>query len=774
MVPDIDREKCICRLPCVVPSAGYSADKRSSVDITQADGDIAGEDFIAGLCGVLRTAIVHQDGNTPPLLADIYPRCPIFAADSADIYPMGVWVWHMHTTVFPLLYLVRRLPASNTGICRCDKLFIICKEETVTALVQSNRSGIGSPNLQQSMTHSHSITRPEDTPVKMEDIRVSGKRPPGGWHPGPLNSEFEKQFAQYCGTADAVSCANGTQALHVIWAALGIKPAVPVFADINPETYNLDPNRVEDLLRQHSDIKTVLLVNLYGLPADVEAFQTLKEKYGLTIVEDCAQSHGAAYRDKRTGSLFDAAAFSFYATKNVYCGEGGCVFSATPNTHGIARKLINHGRKDGYEHDMIGYNYRMTEIQCVIGLMHCLMPMRILPARIENAVKVPHVPDGYTHVYHQYVIRAPHRDKLKAYLHDMNIQANIVYPIPNHKQEAYISHFPEMKNLSLSLAEQACQEVLSLPVQPFLTEADCKYVSDAVSDFYRTVGVIGTGYLGRFHVQKYQMCPKSELAVAKEFGCTAFSSPAELLKHTELVSIAVPSSLHYEIAKQALQSGVHTLIEKPITTKIEHADELIRLAAEKKLKIQVGHLERYNPAFVRCCLKLKIPCILNVRRANRYVRRNIDVSVLLDLMIHDVNLIQRVNPHPIVALEALGAAVLSDSFDISTVRMKFSNGSVADLRASRLAHKGERKIRIFQKNACLVIDMLNQRNMFYRKTVSQEAAGSILAEINSFIDAVRNNTEPEINGQEGRDALEITLKAIEQIQKADFYPPELD
>ena len=353
----------------------------------------------------------------------------------------------------------------------------------------------------------------QNTRQKIDELLSQGRL-----SSGKTNYEFEDALAKLCGVTDTISCVNGTIALQIIWQALGVSSgakilttpftfiassnsilyqrAVPIFADIQPDTFNLDPNMVEDELKKDSSIRYVLLVNLYGLMCDVPAFEFLKNKYELTIIEDCAQSHGSAYYNRQSGSIFDAASFSFYATKNAYSGEGGACIFKDKNQLELARKISNHGRSSSYEHDVLGNNYRMSEIHAMIGLSSLGELKKQNNSRIKNAeylsknlpvnVVPPCCPENYTHVYHQYVIRTPYRNQLQEFLLQQGIKSNVVYPVPNYRQKIYLETFSNFKDFSLPNTEKACDEVLSLPVHPFLTESDLKHVSDSVKSFFNS------------------------------------------------------------------------------------------------------------------------------------------------------------------------------------------------------------------------------------------------------------------------------------------------
>ncbi|WP_435099439.1 DegT/DnrJ/EryC1/StrS family aminotransferase [Halorubrum sp. N11] len=329
---------------------------------------------------------------------------------------------------------------------------------------------------------------------------------------GPEVRAFEEEFASYCDVDYAVATSNGTTALHAAMEGLGLGSgdtvittpfsfiasanairlcgAEPVFADIDPQTYLLDPDSVRDILADRDDIDAILAVHLYGLAADMDELAAITEENDLLLIEDAAQAHGAEYQGTRVGSLGDVACFSFYPTKNMTTGEGGMI---TTNREGVAeraKRFINHGRTDSYQHVEVGHNFRMTSIAAAIGRGQLLRLPDLTKSRRQNAsritdrlqetpVQVPYEPENRKHVYHQYTIRTEDRDGLKEHLSDAGVGTGIYYPKCIHRQQAYAdidTRAPE--------GESAAAEVLSLPVHPNVTEADIDIITKAVRDFY--------------------------------------------------------------------------------------------------------------------------------------------------------------------------------------------------------------------------------------------------------------------------------------------------
>jgi dTDP-4-amino-4,6-dideoxygalactose transaminase len=330
---------------------------------------------------------------------------------------------------------------------------------------------------------------------------------------GPEVRSFEEEFAAYCDVAHGVATSNGTTALHAALEGLGIGEgdvvvtspfsfvasanairlagATPVFADVDPETYNLDPDALESILRERDDVTAVVPVHLYGLAADMPRIVELAEEYDLAVVEDACQAHGAAIEGRRVGSFGDAACFSFYPTKNMTTGEGGMIVTDDEAVAAAAASYINHGRESGpgggYEHASLGHNFRMTSIAAAIGRVQLEKLPRFNDQRRANAarlterledtpVQTPVEPEGYRHVYHQYTVRTDDRDALQAALEERDVGSGVYYPTPITRQPVYAGgdygDCPE--------ADRAATETLSLPVHPALGEEEIDAVADAV------------------------------------------------------------------------------------------------------------------------------------------------------------------------------------------------------------------------------------------------------------------------------------------------------
>lgn len=306
------------------------------------------------------------------------------------------------------------------------------------------------------------------------------------------------------------------------------------------------------------------------------------------------------------------------------------------------------------------------------------------------------------------------------------------------------------------------------------------------------VAVIGTGYLGRFHAQKYAAMPGVELtgvvdiaperakAVAQETGTRAYSDLSEIIGRIDAASVVVPTVHHYRISKALLAAGVHCLIEKPVTTSVREADELIELASEKGLVLQVGHIERFNPAVKVLYERVDRPFFIEAHRLNIFNGRATDVDVVLDLMIHDIDIILGLVRSPVVEILAVGAPVLTSLVDIANARLIFKNGCTANLTASRISLDAMRKIRVFQAGAYISADCLERKNLIVKRAKCADSQSSMVLEpihhdkdnmsidmlyneLEDFILAVKGVKSPIVTGEAGRMALDLALRISNQI-----------
>jgi predicted dehydrogenase len=297
--------------------------------------------------------------------------------------------------------------------------------------------------------------------------------------------------------------------------------------------------------------------------------------------------------------------------------------------------------------------------------------------------------------------------------------------------------------------------------------------------------VVGSGYLGRFHAQKWSSLPDCRLvavadpdaavraAVAAELHTEAIADWRELLGRVDAVSIATPTPLHHPIARACLDAGIHVLVEKPVTTTADEARDLIQAAAANRRVLQVGHLERFNSAVQAIEGIVTRPRFIESHRLAPFRQRGTDVSVVLDLMIHDIDLIQSIVRSPLATVDAIGTAVFSDDLDIVNARLRFASGCVANVTASRVSVKTERKLRLVQDDAYLSLDLQQKILTLIRKGAppaagelpqfvieerSYEQGDALRLEIQAFVDSIRTGRPPLVGGEDGLAALETAIR----------------
>ncbi len=305
--------------------------------------------------------------------------------------------------------------------------------------------------------------------------------------------------------------------------------------------------------------------------------------------------------------------------------------------------------------------------------------------------------------------------------------------------------------------------------------------------------VIGVGYLGRFHAQKYAQSPRCRLEavvdaraeareqVAAELGTRPLADYRELLGKVDAVSVVTPTPAHFAIARDFLLAGAHVLVEKPITETAREARELIDLADRCGRVLQVGHLERFNSAILAAEPYLRSPRFVECHRLAPYKERGTDVNVVLDLMIHDIDLVQTIVGAPVVTIDAIGTPVFSEAIDIANARIRFANGCVVNATASRVSLKTERKMRLFEDDAYLSLDLQQKILTLIRKRAPGEAAGALpvsieeqsleqgdalKAEIEAFLESIRTGKPPVVSGEDGLMALETAMRITEQVHES--------
>ncbi len=305
--------------------------------------------------------------------------------------------------------------------------------------------------------------------------------------------------------------------------------------------------------------------------------------------------------------------------------------------------------------------------------------------------------------------------------------------------------------------------------------------------------VVGVGYLGRFHAQKYASLRNSKLigvadssaaardALAAELGTEPVADYRELLGKVDAVSIVTPTPSHHEIAKEFLAAGAHVLLEKPMTVTVAQAEDLIGIARRKKLVLQIGHLERFNAAVQALQPIMGVPRFIESARLAPFKVRGTEVDVVLDLMIHDIDLILSIVRSPVVAVDAIGSSVFSKEIDIANARLRFANGCVANATASRVSLKTERKLRMFQDDAYVSVDLHQKVLTVIRKGAGVgldgmpqvaieennfEQGDALMSEVQAFLQAVESGTEPPVSGEDGLAALRMAISITEQVESS--------
>lgn len=308
--------------------------------------------------------------------------------------------------------------------------------------------------------------------------------------------------------------------------------------------------------------------------------------------------------------------------------------------------------------------------------------------------------------------------------------------------------------------------------------------------------VIGVGYLGAFHAEKFAALPDSELiavvdtnpqqaeGVARRLGAVAVGDYRELPGRVDAVSVVVPTLLHFEVTDFFLRHGVHVLVEKPMTATVEQAEQLIRSAEQNGALLQVGHLERFNPAVMALKELVHRPLFIESHRLAPFKPRGTDVNVVLDLMIHDIDIIRTIADAPIRQISPIGVPVLTDEEDIANARLEFANGCVANVTASRVSNKTERKLRVFQPDAYFSADLQEKSLTIHRKTGNDPASGlpdivverqqfgssdALYAELQAFLKSIRAGAPPVVSGEDGKQALEMALRISAQLHPQTPY-----
>ena len=317
------------------------------------------------------------------------------------------------------------------------------------------------------------------------------------------------------------------------------------------------------------------------------------------------------------------------------------------------------------------------------------------------------------------------------------------------------------------------------------------------------VGVFGVGHLGKFHLNNWKQIPTVELVgffdpnneaaaeVEKTYGIKRFMDEAELIAAVDAIDVVTPTHLHFPVCEMAIKTGKHVFVEKPMANTIEEGKKIMHMVKEANVKLQVGHVERFNPAFTALKNETLNPLFIEVHRLAQFNPRGTEVSVILDLMIHDIDIILSIVKSDVKNISASGVAVLTDTPDIANVRIEFNNGCVANLTSSRISMKKMRKIRLFQKDAYIGIDFLEKNTEIIRLKLPEEAdafsfdiethqgtktitisnpvveeGNAILSELSSFVEAIENDSPTVVNEIDGYLAMEVAHQILDKISKS--------
>lgn len=306
---------------------------------------------------------------------------------------------------------------------------------------------------------------------------------------------------------------------------------------------------------------------------------------------------------------------------------------------------------------------------------------------------------------------------------------------------------------------------------------------------YIRVGVVGIGHLGNYHLQKYAKISNCKITAVADtetaragraaalYNCQAFTDHKQMLGRVDAVSIAVPTGYHHQVARGFLAAGIDVLIEKPLCATLEEADDLLELAAKNNIVLQVGFVERFNPAVMALEKIITRPLFIEVHRIHPFFERGTDVDVILDLMIHDLDLVLKFVRQPVVNVEAVGLPVLSGKIDISNARLTFAGGCIANLTASRISAKTMQKLRFFGPEGYHSVDTRKREIISFNKIIGPDGKGQIVQnsievgshdpleeEIRSFINAVQTRARPVVSGEDGRSSLALAVEILQKMK----------
>ena len=657
-------------------------------------------------------------------------------------------------------------------------------------------------------------------------------------------AELEERWSSYIGVKHTIAVSNGTVALMCVFAGLGIGPgdevitvghtfnatvssilytgARPVFVDIEPTTYVMDPELIEAAITPRT--RAICPVHLFGLPADMAAIGAIAERHGLTVVEDACQAHGATVDGRRVGS-FGHGTFSLYGTKNMTTGEGGLITTNDNNLADWIRLYRNQGMRERYRHEMLGYNFRLTDIAAAIGL--CQLDKlernterrRAIAARYDEAlagmpIGVPVTPAGRTHVFHQYTINVgPSRDADRGESGRGRCRHGHLLPgarpppalcdrardrrgppgdRPGRRDVAVAADVPGSSRRRAGRRHRGdpgcCGSYPNRrPVREDLMAADWSPVGDREV----RVGLIGLGMMGRNHLRVLGERPGVRLAAVADplaaalaaatenSGAQGYLEPLAMLGEAELdaVVIASPTTTHLPLALSAIDRGIAVLVEKPLAATPDEADQIVIASAGSGVPVQVGHVERFNPAVLELGRLLDAGWLSTVyaitsRRGGPLPARIRDVGVTIDLATHDVDILSWVAAErPVRVTAETAQRVHQDHEDLLFGLMRFPSGTVAMLDVDWLTPTKRRTLTVLGEEGMFELDYLSQRLTFTRGTdvttpelisgyaptfvgetvdLPVDDGEPLAAEIDAFIEVVRHGGRPIVAAEDGR------------------------
>ena len=611
-------------------------------------------------------------------------------------------------------------------------------------------------------------------------------------------AELEARWSEFIGTKHAIAVSSGTAAEMCIFAGLGLGPgdevitvgytfnatvssisstgATPVFVDIERDTYVIDASLIEAAITPRT--RAICPVHLFGLPADLDTIIAIADRHGLSVVEDACQAHGAAFHGRRVGS-FGHGAFSLYGTKNMTTGEGGLITTNDDELADWIRLYRNQGMRERHHHEILGYNFRLTDIAAAIGLCQLdklernAARRQAIAARYEAAfadlpILTPVAPVGRSHVFHQYTIAvSDQRDDIVADLAAAGVSSAAHYRVPVHRQPYVVERGIQA---NLPITDRAALETLSLPMFPGLTDGDQTTVIAAVRAAVERrapgwpasvngpvpggrgsmrvawspvgarelrVGLIGLGSMGRNHQRVLGGLPGVRLAAVADPDADArtaatagsdargFAEPMAMLSDADLdaVVIASPTTSHMQLTLGALDLGIAVLVEKPLAATLAEADRIVAAASVVGAPpVQVGHIERFNPAVIELERLLKAGWLSKViaissQRVGPFPARTRDVGVTVDLATHDVDILCAIageRPARVSAEAARNSH--AEHEDLLFGLMSFPSGIVARLDVDGLTPATRRRLTVLGEEGVFELDYLAQRLTFARAT----------------------------------------------------------